>query len=223
MTSIIELNNQIQKIIEQIQNGSKDFETIEVIIPQIKRFMEEYPDSRRELGAQIGQLKSLKNETNHNHENINWVNLLAGSISIGHRPKLKELKYMKLTGVTHIFTLLSEKEGAKQIEAASIKEGLTWLWLPLASANPPEEDKHSEIRNILNTCQKELEKGAKIYIHCSAGIHRTGMITYALLKHLGFEKDKAIISLHKMRDVTSKEVGAHRIAWGDSFVVDKKS
>ncbi|MCJ8315174.1 MAG: dual specificity protein phosphatase family protein [Saccharospirillaceae bacterium] len=217
MTNNIELKQQIQDIIKQVNTVHKDNKSIAALIENIKIVMQSHPNSRIELGACINQLNTIKKELNQPHKSIQWVNLLAGSISIGHRPKIKDIKIMKSMGVTHIFTLLSEKEGAKKIEEATLKQDLTWLWLPLATANPPTEDKYKDILYILNICQTQLKQGAKIYIHCSAGIHRTGMITYALLKHLGFDKDQALTLLSKMRTVTGKNVGIHRIAWGDSF------
>jgi protein tyrosine/serine phosphatase len=54
-------------------------------------------------------------------------------------------------------------------------------------------------------------------IHCSAGIHRTGMIANALLRSLGLTADEAKAGLLTMRQVTHDGVGEHRLAWGEQF------
>lgn len=50
---------------------------------------------------------------------------------------------------------------------------------------------------------------------CSAGIHRTGMVTYGLLRSLGNEKTEAAQILQSLREVTSSQVGEDRLLWGD--------
>ena len=62
-----------------------------------------------------------------------------------------------------------------------------------------------------------LQQGHKIYIHCSAGIHRTGMITYGLLRYLGKDTNEAKQLLHQLREVTAAQVGDERLNWGDQF------
>jgi protein tyrosine/serine phosphatase len=55
------------------------------------------------------------------------------------------------------------------------------------------------------------------YIHCSAGIHRTGMITYGLLRYLGKDKNDAKQTLLNLREVTANQVGEERLTWADQF------
>ena len=57
-----------------------------------------------------------------------------------------------------------------------------------------------------------LAAGGKIYIHCSAGLHRTGMITHALLRYLGWSRHDAVEKLRELRALTAKEVRAFEVA-----------
>lgn len=146
---------------------------------------------------------------------IEYVNVLNGSMSIGHRPKLKKIRDYKDQGVTHIWTLLCEKEGALDIKKATINSGLDWLWLSLENGKPPEPEMLPEITQCFEQCRDVLNNGARIYLHCSAGIHRTGMMSYAFLRFLGFSGEAALEMLQKMRAITSEGVGEDRLEWGD--------
>ncbi|MCW8108970.1 tyrosine-protein phosphatase [Alteromonas ponticola] len=144
-----------------------------------------------------------------------YVKLLNGSLGIGHRPRLKKLKDYKHIGVTHIWTLLSEKEGALDIKRATHKSGLEWVWLPLSNGKPPEEEVNTVISHCFANTKELLAEGAKIYLHCSAGIHRTGMISYAFLRFLGYSDSESFGKLNEMRALTSSGVGMERLEWGN--------
>src|SRR5687768_11831120 len=89
------------------------------------------------------------------------------------------------SGCTHVLTLLSEREGAQSIGAAASRAGLAWIWFPLDNADPLDEGRDPEVRELFDRVGRLLEEGSSVVIHCSAGIHRTGMIGYALLRHVG--------------------------------------
>ncbi|MDO6712748.1 tyrosine-protein phosphatase [Aliiglaciecola sp. 2_MG-2023] len=212
---MLQLNELLKKFESLLSAGSHDSPANQALIDEAKAFMNTNPESRVKLGPLVGKLKSMPKQ--NPDLNLNWVALLNGCIAIGHRPKVKMLENMKACGATHIFTLLSEKEGAKDIGRATVKNGLSWLWLSLESAEPPEPSRFEEIDDIFNLCVKALQNGAQIYIHCSAGIHRTGMIAYALFRYVGLDSGKSTSLLQQLRDVTSENVGEHRKDWGDTY------
>ncbi len=148
---------------------------------------------------------------------LHWEPVLGGALAIGHRPKLKLMKNLKDAGATHVFTLLSAKEGAEQIGAAAQKAGLDWIWLPLAGAAPPGQARDEEILTAFQSTRAALASDAKIFLHCSAGIHRTGMMSYALLRILGESPEAAREKLRALRQITGEGVGDHRLEWGDGF------
>ena len=217
-----ELKERAIEIIDRLQTENRTDVDVESFIKEIQTAMAADPESRPELGPLLGKLRSLNKtksaDGSPDVEMIQWVDVSGGALSIGHRPKRQHIKHMRAMGVTHIFTLLSEKEGAEKIGNITNNAGLQWLWLPLVSANPPGEELREKIREVFEQCRDALERGGKIYIHCSAGIHRTGMITYTLLRSLGFDAEQAMSLLSQMRELTGREAGEHRIAWGDQFV-----
>jgi protein-tyrosine phosphatase len=147
---------------------------------------------------------------------LRMVDIAGGKISVGPRPRLKLLKEFKQSGISHIWTLLSEHEGATDIEKAARKNALQWVWLPLANGKPPEQTSLDEIQQCFAQCQRLLSEGAQIYLHCSAGIHRTGMIAYAFCRFLGLSRAEALHIVEQLRTVTAEGVTEHRLAWGDS-------
>ena len=169
------------------------------------------------LGPLIGKIRSTQNRLK-NIESINWVTINQGKLAIGHRPSTKLISDIKLQGGSHILTLLSESEGAKEIENGTIKEELKWLWFAMQSADPPTEDRLPELKSLFTDMAKALEGKASIYIHCSAGIHRTGMIAHAFLRYLGQSPNIAKDNLKQLRNTTWREVGENRLLWVETWL-----
>lgn len=143
---------------------------------------------------------------------LTWKQLGKGEIAIGHRPGKKLRKLLELEGCTHRLSLLSEKEMRKPSKTAGNR-----IHLPIESANPPGAARISEILACFELVKNLLKQEAKIYIHCSAGLHRTGMITHAFLRYLGFSRESALEFIHELRDITAREVGEWRLNWGNQF------
>lgn len=141
----------------------------------------------------------------------------SGAIAVGPRLKTKALSDVKTQGVTHIVTLLSEKEGALDIQKAVVANDLGWCWLSLENAKPPEVSRKKEILALFETLEGILNEGGYLYFHCAAGIHRTGMITYAFLRYLDMNAAEAFETLKQLRELSSQEVGAERLQWGNSL------
>jgi protein-tyrosine phosphatase len=144
------------------------------------------------------------------------VRVGGGALALTHRPKLKSLPALRALGATHLVTLLSEREGARQIGDAAIAAGLTWIWAPLDGGGVPSEDRTRELRPVLREVADVIAGGGRVVVHCSAGIHRTGMFGYALLRQVGLSAEDARGKLGELRGVTADGVGSHRLAWGDA-------
>jgi hypothetical protein len=74
-----------------------------------------------------------------------------------------------------------------------------------------------EICDALQKMSAILGNGGRIFLHCSAGIHRTGMIAAALFFHLGHDETQTLGALTALRAITAADVGAARIHWAQSF------
>jgi protein-tyrosine phosphatase len=140
----------------------------------------------------------------------------GGALALTHRPKRKALAAWKASGVTHVVTLLTEREGARDIGAAVADAGVSWLWIPMDGAKVPDAARTEELLPALNEVAAILARGGCVVVHCSAGIHRTGMFGYALLRRLGLVPEEAHATLVALRAETAAGVGAERLAWGDN-------
>jgi Tyrosine phosphatase family len=61
---------------------------------------------------------------------------------------------------------------APQIEKAGLADSLKTHWIPITDGTPPQDSQVIEFLNVL------AEPGAsRIYLHCEAGIGRTGVMT----------------------------------------------
>ena len=87
----------------------------------------------------------------------------------------------------------------------------------LENGDPPPEIREPEVRTMLERARLLLEYESSILLHCSAGIHRTGMIGNALLRHVGLSQEQARQTLLALRAVTAEGVGEARLRWGDRF------
>ena len=146
------------------------------------------------------------------------VSVADGALALTHRPKLKAIPALRGLGATHLVTLLAEREGAIQIGNAATAAGLTWLWMPLDGGDVPDAAHTAALRPRLAVITTAIASGGKVVVHCSAGIHRTGMIGYALLRQLRLSADAAREKLSELRSVTAEGVGPDRLAWGDSLI-----
>jgi protein-tyrosine phosphatase len=146
-----------------------------------------------------------------------FVNVGAGAIAVTHRPKVKLLPVFKAAGATHLVTLLSKREGALAMGSAAKAAGLGWIWVDLPNGQQPAPPYRHEIVTALTTLTTLIANGAKVVIHCSAGIHRTGMFTYALLRSCGLDTRNALLTMEQARAVTAEGVGEQRLTWAEDL------
>lgn len=185
------------------------------VLTELQAAVQGSENARRRLGPLIGRLQSTLRSVAESRPN--WVSVLEGRLAIGHRPKVKVIRTMSALGATHVLTLLSESEGAEAIGQESQNAGLGWIWLPMKSAKPAAADRREEIVAVFEQLRSVLGSDGGVYVHCSAGIHRTGMFTYAFLRHAGYSSSDAADILVALRLETANGVGDERKAWGEQF------
>lgn len=126
------------------------------------------------------------------------------TLSVGPRPSNRLLADMRMLGITDLLTLLSEAEGARQIGQRAIAHQIEWHWLPLRGADPAQidaDDFGSRLVALVETLRVS-ENPRRIHVHCSAGIHRTGMAAYGLLRSSGLGPEQALMALKQTRALT---------------------
>lgn len=141
------------------------------------------------------------------------------TLFIGPRPGKKTLDALKGLDLTHCCTLLSEREGAPAIRSICGKIGCDWIWVPLEGGRVEvlrEAGLADLVRTFLEAVGETPEP--RIYLHCSAGIHRTGFFAYVLLRLRGRDRDTALRELTALRPVTGEDVGGERLDLADEMV-----
>ena len=142
----------------------------------------------------------------------------GGALALTHRPKLRDFALLRdEQGATHLVTLLAANEQAAQVGAAAEAAGLTWVWIPMQGANVPSAERTAALSGELDKVRDLIAGGARVVVHCSAGIHRTGMFGYALLRTCGLAPEAAMETLATLRPVTAEGVGDQRLAWAEEL------
>ena len=139
-----------------------------------------------------------------------WVKFCGGSLALGHRPGKRLRKQLTAEGCTLVVSLLSDSES----NAVSTPNRLR---LPLHTAAPPDKSRDNEVTLALQRVRLELLNRGNVFIHCSAGLHRTGMIAYALCRFTGLDRQESISLIKELRELTSTELTESRIAWAERF------
>ena len=137
----------------------------------------------------------------------------------GPRPGRKSLRALQSLNLTHCCTLLSEREGALAIRSIADKIGCQWFWQPVAGGNR-DTLAALDIENMIINFAEQIwqEPAPKVYIHCSAGIHRTGFFVYLLLRLAGHDPPRARAMLSDLRRVTAEQVGSERLDLADAMI-----
>ncbi len=108
----------------------------------------------------------------------------------------RNMEELAQTGVTHIIDMQIEFDDTPLAEP----HGIGVLW------NPTDDDflpKSPELlgRGVDFAVEALNDPGARLYIHCAAGVHRAPMMTLAVLCALKWELEAAIVEIETRRPV----------------------
>lgn len=164
-------------------------------------------------------------DSTHNSIDRTCIDINGVFLAIGHRPAKKALTILKQRGFTHVVTILSRNEEAGPLIISVQKAGMISIHIPISSgAIPMSEENRRHLLFGINAVKSLIEDQsgtpAKCYIHCSAGIHRTGMMVFALLRKLGLTFSDSLEKLRELRPITGEQVGEERIQWIEENVVN---
>jgi len=140
------------------------------------------------------------------------------TLTIGHRPNAK---IIRAGNYTHLISLISVREGADNLKE-SVKRfcpETEYINLPFDNANITLPEFKQRLQLYLPNLL-QLANGAQnnIYISCAAGIHRTGTVTYLLLRKLGYTPETAKETIRQLRMVTALNMGEKRFNFIDELL-----
>jgi protein-tyrosine phosphatase len=147
-------------------------------------------------------------------------------------PRRRDLnRFQQDLGVTHILTLLNHKEINQTNISDHIKSaGIQSLQIPIeggdlsvfTSSQTTIDiliERLPAVRDLL--LNSTATTPVKMIIHCSAGLHRTGTITYLLLRMCHFDVDRALLIINRTRAITARQVGKKRIDAAENHLLQK--
>jgi protein tyrosine phosphatase (PTP) superfamily phosphohydrolase (DUF442 family) len=144
-----------------------------------------------------------------------WITVGAGRLALSHRPKLKAIPAIAAAGCRRIVTIQGPNETPGQIEQACREAGVAWTWVQVGHARLPAGEDDRRLRRAVRQVAGFLEAGETVLIHCSAGIHRTGMLAFAVLRWLGLAESEALGLIEAMRPVTREGMKEDHVTWGN--------
>ncbi|MEA2041981.1 MAG: tyrosine-protein phosphatase [Bacteroidota bacterium] len=152
---------------------------------------------------------------------INFIPISNGSLAIGPRPTFEKVEELSKLGVTTIVTLLKDSEkGVEDLGHKIEALKMYWIWFPLSAKNFNFNRKYKikSTNDIYANLIDRLSKNEKIFIHCAAGVHRTGAFSNGLLRTTGVSVDKAKELIYEMRPVSAIEAVSKHWNWSEKII-----
>lgn len=133
----------------------------------------------------------------------NFVQILnAGKLALSGRPKVKEIKDLANEDCDRVVTILSVKDRPQNIGAEVEACGLQWNWLKVANAGKITTQERLLFKSMVHTIAEAILDNQSVLIHCSAGLHRTGMFAYALLRYANLDREETLELVKQIRPAT---------------------
>ena len=144
---------------------------------------------------------------------IRRLNPTGGGLVLGPRPGRKSKAALVGMGLTHVCTLLGEHESPEAVGVIAEELGCSWVWLPIAGGNL-ETLQALDVKSMVTQLAEAISGTAipRVYLHCSAGIHRTGFFASVLLRLVTEDIANIPRVLAILRPVTAEQLGPDRLA-----------
>ena len=137
---------------------------------------------------------------------------LTGACPCKHqKTALGDLRTLKTLGVEYIFSLISDADlrqlGINNPFSDFINYGFTVTHFPIDDRSVPNLESHPTLRSMILKMETYLESNKVFYLHCQAGLGRTGLVTALLFRQLGMSPKNAIsiVRLHRPGSVETRE------------------
>ena len=224
------------------KSPSRQRKSHKILIPKSPRI--EHPSLLKTSSILIPKSKCAESGkvTDIEISNLKFKRVGSSEMSLFKRPKIHQLFKMKELGIGLVVTLVSECELPFGIGQECTKLGIKWMHIPmfgihrLDPRSPPDTFDPKNINNkgnnklsdskltrfgalVLTLHQQINRVQCKFVVHCALGIHRTGIVGYALLRLNGYGKEEGVNALKAIRMTTYRNMGQVRINFVDQVLL----
>ncbi len=136
-----------------------------------------------------------------------WVPIGGGRITAAGAPGRARIAQWVADGVTDVVTLQRADEHAPWLPGACAAAGLRWHHMPLSGRRlerAADAVTLAAIADLLAVLREDPPRS--MIVHCSAGLHRTGVCLYLLLRAAGRSVEEAVSDIAAARPLTAEEL-----------------
>ncbi len=146
-------------------------------------------------------------EASDNPHNIRrWVPLGPHLITASGAPGRRRFADWPQLGVTTVVTLQRADEMPPWLEPACAENEISWRHTPVSGKRLEDPSDTDSLRQLLEIPRSLEDARHKIVLHCSAGLHRTGVALYLLLRARGLSPEDTIARIAQARHLTATEL-----------------
>jgi hypothetical protein len=138
-----------------------------------------------------------------------WVPLGAHELTASGAPGKRRLPGWEGAGLTDVITLQREDEMNAQIPQVCQQRGWRWHHIPLSGKKleaPTDPASLLALAELAREISASAEPVRRIVVHCSAGLHRTGVALYVMLRAVDHSKEEALALIEQARALTAHEL-----------------
>lgn len=135
---------------------------------------------------------------------LHWVDLAGGRVTAAGAPGPGRLHQWAAQGATDVLTLQRADEHHPMLPAWCAAEGLGWGHLPLSGRSLQRASDRDALQRVATI--GPTMAGRSLVVHCAAGLHRTGVCLYLLLRHDGASPEAAMARIAEARPLTAEEL-----------------
>lgn len=135
-----------------------------------------------------------------------WVPLKAGLLTAAGAPSPKRLRGWADQNVTDVVTLQRADEMRSTLPQLCEKLALRWHHLPLSGKRLEAPEDLVVLAGIPALVQRLETPKTKMVVHCAAGMHRTGVCLYLMLRSAGAAPEESVRKVEQARALTGQEL-----------------
>ena len=141
-----------------------------------------------------------------------WMDVGPGRLTLAAAPTAARVAAFKERGATRFVTLLTATEPhLDAVRGACSNLDLGWSHVPLSGGRVNGPRDAASLCKVVAEVVGLLRAGEHVVIHCAAGLHRTGIVGYLVLRCTGLANAAAMAGLLAMREITHEEMARPRL------------